>query len=61
LFAPFASRAQQVRRVGILVVQAERDAQVQSNVAGTTSSKGLLGRLRRGRSRAGAAAGYAGH
>jgi hypothetical protein len=29
LFAPFASRAQQVR----LVVQAERDAQVQSNVA----------------------------
>jgi putative ABC transport system substrate-binding protein len=33
LFAPFASRAQQVRRVGILVVQAERDAQVQSNVA----------------------------
>ena len=33
---PLAARAQQgerVRRVGILVVQAERDAQVQSNVA----------------------------
>jgi ABC-type uncharacterized transport system substrate-binding protein len=33
---PFAAQAQQgerVRRVGILVVQAERDAQVQSNVA----------------------------
>jgi putative tryptophan/tyrosine transport system substrate-binding protein len=33
---PLAARAQQgerMRRVGILVVQAERDAQVQSNVA----------------------------